>query len=110
MPMPETTVDQHNCAVPRKHNVGSSRQFLWMQPVSQSGSMETAPQLQLRLRVLASYAAHIEPPLLAGKYVGQGPPPLPDASNAIAHSDNCCRTTILHEIAASVGITVVNLP
>jgi hypothetical protein len=71
MPVPETAMHKDDNAVCRKHYIRPSRQVLTMQPEAEASGVQSPPQNELWLRVLAPDAAHIEPPLLRREDVRQ---------------------------------------
>lgn len=63
MSMPEAAVHENYGLVAREGQVRPAGQFWRMEPEAQAERMEAASEYQLRFRVTAANAAHVEPPL-----------------------------------------------
>ena len=64
MPMPETSMHQDHRTVRRKYNVGAARQMRCMKTKPKPAGMQAPSENELRFRIPATDAAHIEPPLI----------------------------------------------
>lgn len=60
MAVPEAPVHEDHGPPCWEHEIGFSRQFRAMQAIAEAGSVQYAPDEQLRLRVLATDARHVE--------------------------------------------------
>lgn len=68
--MPETTVHEYHGVVPRKHNVGLSRQFTAVKPEAVAQPVDHPANHQLGTSVLATDEAHPRAALLRRQRVG----------------------------------------
>ena len=67
--VPEASVNENTHPMPWHHDVRPSRQVATIQAEAKSPGVQTLPQKQFDLRVAASNATHVQPPLFAGKHI-----------------------------------------
>lgn len=72
MPVPEAAVYEYRRLIPRKDYVGPAGKARAAQPVSEPHSVESVPDLEFDLRILAANARHLRGSLLRSKAVHQG--------------------------------------
>ena len=64
MPVPEAPVYENGSPVFFEDNIGRTRQFLYIEPVSESSGEQESSYKEFGLCILAPYTLHAFPPLL----------------------------------------------